>query len=420
MDRNHGRQLFCWHAFDHPIPSAGYEALVEQFVDVCGGLPLSLLVLGRLVHGRDHRFWELKLNKARETLPRDVKQRLRLSFDALEDEEKQVFIDIACFYLGKPTCMAERICGSSGWDAQNALQTLKDKCLLEEEEAKIWDEIGYGSSQLKIVLRMHDHLRDLGREMAGELSSPRRLWHPRDLESLELMGLQAILAETNVRCFHSFSDDAMGCGVTFFLGQSDSCVDTSASLLWVELAYNFNILSWVGRQILQHENDITERHLQNLQYLKICGGRFKTLWENPRQHQLSTSWRDLHGVSGSADPLKLRELIIRQCPELEEVPSLARLSCMEKIEIDSCDKLQNITLPTALITLSVQRCTYLQRVVGSSDLIKLTELIITGCPELEEVPSLSRLSCMEKIHIDFCDKLQNITLPTTLITLCKE
>ncbi|XP_057834192.2 disease resistance protein Roq1-like isoform X1 [Cryptomeria japonica] len=179
MDRNNGRQLFCWHAFDHPLPRAGYEALVEQFVDVCGGLPLSLLVLGRLVHGRDHRFWKSNLNKARETLPRDAKQRLRISFNALEDEEKQVFMDIACFFLGKPKCMAERICEISGWDAQNALQTLKDKCLLEEEE-KPWYVNGKG----KIVLRMHDHLRDLGREMALEFSPPHRLWRPQDLESL--------------------------------------------------------------------------------------------------------------------------------------------------------------------------------------------------------------------------------------------
>ncbi|GLJ56732.1 hypothetical protein SUGI_1255180 [Cryptomeria japonica] len=32
---------------------------------------------------------------------------------------------------------------------------------------------------------MHDHLRDLGREMALELSRPHRLWHPQDLISLE-------------------------------------------------------------------------------------------------------------------------------------------------------------------------------------------------------------------------------------------
>ncbi|GLJ58078.1 hypothetical protein SUGI_1414870 [Cryptomeria japonica] len=37
MDRNYGRELFCWHAFGQPHPSSGYEKLVDSFVDVCGG-----------------------------------------------------------------------------------------------------------------------------------------------------------------------------------------------------------------------------------------------------------------------------------------------------------------------------------------------------------------------------------------------
>ncbi|GLJ33670.1 hypothetical protein SUGI_0676700 [Cryptomeria japonica] len=275
MDRNNGRQLFCWHAFDHPLPRAGYEALVEQFVDVCGGLPLSLLVLGRLVHGRDHRFWKSNLNKARETLPRDAKQRLRISFNALEDEEKQVFMDIACFFLGKPKCMAERICEISGWDAQNALQTLKDKCLLEEEE-KPWYVNGKG----KIVLRMHDHLRDLGREMALEFSPPHRLWRPQDLESLymqEWTGLQTILSKTKIRCLYRMSFGSSH--ATLFLGQSDSCVDTSASLLWLEVKGD----GYVHPEITEQSKILSYVPLQNLQYLKISGGLFKTLWENRRQ-----------------------------------------------------------------------------------------------------------------------------------------
>ncbi|GLJ24393.1 hypothetical protein SUGI_0465870 [Cryptomeria japonica] len=125
-----------------------------------------------------------------------------------------------------------------------------------------------------IGLRMHDHLRDLGREMALELSSPKRLWHPRDLESLQFTGLKTILAKINARCFHSIHDNSLGCRVTFFLGQSDSCVEMSASLLWLKLdGPSFGAIesqasfpSWIP--------------LQNLQCLKIWDREFKTLFEN--------------------------------------------------------------------------------------------------------------------------------------------
>ncbi|GLJ33118.1 hypothetical protein SUGI_0666510 [Cryptomeria japonica] len=81
-------------------------------------------------------------------------------------------MDIVCFFVGKRKSIAERVWEGSGWNGQHALETLKDKCLVELEGIKN-DE-----------LRMHDHLRDLGREMAPEFGPPHRLWRPADLKYL--------------------------------------------------------------------------------------------------------------------------------------------------------------------------------------------------------------------------------------------
>ncbi|GLJ06480.1 hypothetical protein SUGI_0040170 [Cryptomeria japonica] len=177
MDKDQGSELFCWHAFDQPMnPSSGYEELVNSFVNVCGGLPLSLQVLGRHVRGRNEDYWRKRI--------------------------------------------AEKVWEVSGWNYQHALQTLRDKCLLEETD---------------IYLRMHDHLRDLGREMAFELGPPHRLWRHQDLEYLESRGFRKILTKTNIRCFHSIFDKSMNSQVTFFFGQTVICGETSASLLWLEI-----------------------------------------------------------------------------------------------------------------------------------------------------------------------------------------
>ncbi|GLJ33362.1 hypothetical protein SUGI_0671170 [Cryptomeria japonica] len=96
MGRSHARELFCWHAFDQAHPCNGYEELSDDFVNACGGLPLSLQVLGRHVRGRNHSYWSSELTKAEKMLHWDVKQRLRISFDSLDNEEKQVFMDLHC------------------------------------------------------------------------------------------------------------------------------------------------------------------------------------------------------------------------------------------------------------------------------------------------------------------------------------
>ncbi|KAH9289089.1 hypothetical protein KI387_033206, partial [Taxus chinensis] len=199
MNTNDGRELFCWHSFGQSHPASGYEYLVEHFLQVCGGLPLSLQVLGRHVYGKPEHYWQLELGKARRSMHRDIKDRLKISFDALDWEEKQIFMDISCFFANKPKSVAIRSWEGSGWSAHLALERLKDKCLVEEIEIgrgrldltpawpsflrlRMHDHLrDEGTDQ---VLGMHDHLRDLGREMANELTSPHRLWNPQYLKSL--------------------------------------------------------------------------------------------------------------------------------------------------------------------------------------------------------------------------------------------
>ncbi|GLJ06503.1 hypothetical protein SUGI_0040510 [Cryptomeria japonica] len=127
---------------------------------------------------------------------------------------------------------------------------------------------------------------------------------------------------------------------------------------------------------------------------------------------------DLQGVEGSGDLSNLIEMHIIKCLKLENLPSFFNLNCLEKIELGNFNNLQRVTLPTTLISLSLRSCRDLQGVEGASDLSKLIELYIIQCPKIEEFPKFSNLNCLEKIELDNCNNLQNITLPTTLISLC--
>lgn len=68
---------------------------------------------------------------------------------------KEIFLDIACFFLGEDGDKAKRIWGEVG------VQNLQDKCLLELDENN--------------KIKMHDHIRDMGRKIAEKGSKPLRL-----------------------------------------------------------------------------------------------------------------------------------------------------------------------------------------------------------------------------------------------------
>lgn len=93
---------------------------------------------------------------------------------------------------------------------------------------------------------------------------------------------------------------------------------------------------------------------------------------------------------------KLEDLSICECPEVEELPSFAKLSNLKMIAINSCEKLHNITLPTTVIELTVQGCRELHRVA------------ISERPKVGELPILARMYCLKSISIDSCEKLENI------------
>jgi hypothetical protein len=168
LSLHHSQELFCLYAFNQLHPAEGYEDLVIRVLDACHGLPLSLKVIGALLHLESPEFWEAQLRKLSKVLPTEIQSRLQISYDSLDKQEKEIFLDTACFFIGINRDTAIKLWDGSGWEGSLALGTLESKCLVTVDEEN--------------CIRMHDHLRDLGRDLADKEppGCPRRLWRPTD------------------------------------------------------------------------------------------------------------------------------------------------------------------------------------------------------------------------------------------------
>lgn len=164
LSSQHSRELFCSYAFSRPRPFLGFGDLVDKFLKECHGLPLSLKVLGALLSGNyDRSFWEDQLDSLQQILPTEIERILKISYDALNKEEQQIFLDIACFFTGNNKNMALRIWNGSGWKGWLGFQNLQRRCLVEVDGEK--------------NIRMHDHLREMGRKIANASEMRRLFWH---------------------------------------------------------------------------------------------------------------------------------------------------------------------------------------------------------------------------------------------------
>ncbi|GLJ14936.1 hypothetical protein SUGI_0243760 [Cryptomeria japonica] len=329
MYGNHATELFRRHAFRGNAPTFPCGQLVEKFVEFCGGLPLSLKVLGTHVCGRDENYWKLELEKVGNIHPNEVMQCLKISFDSLEEEEKQIFMDIACFFSGKSKDMAIRIWKASQWKwAEHAVQILLDKCLVEVEHDE--NEATYSFRKERgDVFRIHDHLRDLGRQMADKCLTPPRLWRAESLSSMQEKGFRKILEETNDRCYDNFWDSSFSSRIEYFIGNSNNGSGTSSTaLLWlgVDQARWERIPSWIP--------------LTQLQYLGVWG--------------LQEMWRIPSGQIDTQDSFQLRWLMLHGCRRLQNLPALMKMlnHLEELIIIEGESSIEGTSLSKSLAKLS--------------------------------------------------------------------
>ncbi len=175
LEEENARELFMLHAFkDENCVTNDLKIISMDIIKACGGLPLSLEVLGcYLCDTRDLETWKSALyelkggrNITRSPDNEMLWKTLRISYDHLIKTHKDMFLDIACFFVGlkKKTFCRVYWNGNDSSSLMVILKNLKDRFLIK------WAEDG--------TLYMHEQLRDMGRNIATEVTMSRFIWKP--------------------------------------------------------------------------------------------------------------------------------------------------------------------------------------------------------------------------------------------------
>ncbi|KAH9289179.1 hypothetical protein KI387_033296 [Taxus chinensis] len=420
LDHHHAEQLFCWHAFLQPYPVDGFEDLVQEFLTACNGLPLSLKVLGGQLYRNSTDYWRSQLDKISRVMPQDIKMQLKVSYDALDGEEQEIFLDIACFFIREKNTLAITIWDGSGWSGLHSLQTLVNKSLVElDPEGRI---------------RMHDHLRDLGREIANR-QSPFRIWIQDQTSNIQKTGekslmIRGIVAATTVeespRCtshyqppFHhlmelrsnssNLTSSSLGLKL---LVVKDHFFDEQFSQLSKDLVW----LRWFD---FYHKDFPSWLSLGNLRVLELYNAMdLEFLWKT-NEHL----------------PIQLREMTIKGAYRLQCFPrSIKYLKHLRKVCLHAhsefVDLPEELCFLQSLEHLELIDCVNLSSLPSQfGNLANLRYIVFYGCRRLTLLPvSFKRLKHLQHLDLSFCenltigkDILENITkLEKLNFTYCKK
>ena len=171
LNSDEALELFSLNAFRKNSPTTDCIEVAKTVANYCKGNPLALNVLGSSFGGKSKERWKDAVEKLKRLPNNEIQNVLKMSYDELDRLQKDIFLDIACFFQGKDRDHVERILDACDFSASVGIDDLIDKSLLTVVSNK---------------LRMHGLLQEMGQEIVRQQSikNPRkrsRLWLAKDV-----------------------------------------------------------------------------------------------------------------------------------------------------------------------------------------------------------------------------------------------
>ncbi|CAN1814509.1 Disease resistance protein L6 [Linum perenne] len=375
MNYDYSLQLFSKHAFQIDYPSKEFKMLSQEIIKMAAGLPLALKVLGSLLYNRDTKFWEEKLVELRKIpcTSDKVQETLKISYNELSRNEKRMFLDISCCFVGEDKDWPFYMWEDCDLYPESGIKTLLLRALIKiDEKNKFW---------------MHDHIRDLGRAIVvGEdVENPCNrsiIWSNVDAVDLLKNGKGTDVVEmmrVDLGYEHKLTNKELNklkglryldvkCGSL----SGDFC-DVLANLRWIRLRSHCQIP--------------TNLNIKNCVILDLVDS------------QVKSEWRGWKGIKYAG---KLKVLKLRECGYIDKFPDVSSCVGLEVIHVTYSLRMTGVLDISSFTNLKslVLDNTGITELRGDIGLLhNLQEIVIKDC-ELRETPAaIFKLSSLQILNL---------------------
>ncbi|KAM5551830.1 hypothetical protein ABKV19_026607 [Rosa sericea] len=380
-------QLLSLKAFKKYPPPEDYFHLCSLILAYAQGLPLSLVVLGFFLFGRSADEWASAIDRLKNTPHKHIIEVLRISFDGLDEKDKEIFLHIACFYKGKDKDRVTQILDYCQLNPVIGLSVLADRSLITITNNELW---------------MHDLLQELGWEIVREQSPKEpgkhsRLWSHEDINNvlkknkgtdsiqgivMELTELQ--VAHWNPEAFSNLSQLSLLHIRNVDLPKGLTCLSNSLRLL-----------EWTGYP-LRSLPKIFEA--DELIELNLCHSNIKQLWK------------------GTKNFYKLKFIKLCHSQNIVETPDLAGVQNLETLDVEGCSHLvrihESLGFLKKLIVLNLKDCKSLKRLPSRIEMESLETLILSNCSKVTKIPEFA--GNMERLSVLYLDETAIEALPVSI------
>ncbi|XP_061995681.1 TMV resistance protein N-like [Rosa rugosa] len=445
-------ELFSKYAFRTNKPSEGYDAISSRAAKYAYGLPLALKVLGALLVNRTTvQEWEYELEKIKKvpitSLDNNIGRVLWASYNGLDEYQKKIFLDIACFFKRMDKDFVTKFHESCGFFPQNGLRVLEERSLVTVSRDG--------------ELEMHDLIQEVGRDIVHRQSTEdpgmrSRLWSSEDVLQvlaqntatkvegiiLDLSKFKEVYVNDEVfvsmrrlrllQLYEYYYEDEY----EYDYGSAWNDYDYGSA--WNDYDYgskltrpadyepcvqyvseNLQFLSQELRFLVWHGCPLKSFPInflpKNLIYVDMRYSRIEQLWEGtrPLQDLVHIDLRYSKYLIKTPDftgATNLKKLKLKGCTSLLEVhPSISALKSVVELDLRGCSNLKKF--PNISRNMKKLRDLYIGETAitempsSINDLSGLKTLGLAGCRELRSLPSSIHMKSLQSLNLSGCSKL---------------
>ncbi|XP_021821338.1 TMV resistance protein N-like isoform X2 [Prunus avium] len=359
-------ELFSQNAFKKNQPEEGFLELSRCFVHYAKGLPLALTTLGSSLYDRGQDTWKSSLDNLGKIHNPTIFHSLKVSYDRLEEIDKKILLDIACFHKGKDE---EQVIG-----ILNSIYNISSRIRIDvliEKSLLIMDKFNNPNR-----VQMHDLIQEMAwkivhLESRGDPCQFSRLWLRDDISHVFMHNLEMRAIEGIVLRLPKLEAVPWNCTKAFNemhglrLLDFDNVVFSSCPKF---LPNSLRIMHWSSYPSKSLPSGF-EPHL--LSKLEMWNSKLVRLWD------------------GAQDFPNLKYMDLSNSDKLTSIPDFTRIPNLEELDLEGCEKLGEVHSSIAVHK-------------------KLKVLILDECKSIKSLPSELEMDSLEFFSLRGCSKLKMI------------
>ncbi|KAI9128652.1 hypothetical protein K1719_000135 [Acacia pycnantha] len=343
LNHKESLELLIWMAFGKKQVDYDprYKDVVERVIHYASGLPLGLELIGSDLYDKNVREWESMLDERERTPHANIQQILKVSYDGLQQPEKESFLDIACFYNGSGLEYVKKMVGIvHGYDpADYHIGVLVDKCLIRIDNfsnyiRRVLEECE-GTSEIIVIIQLESF-------KCIEID-----WDGKAFKSMK--NLKILILEN----------------AKFSLGP-------------IYLPNSLALLRWRGYPSSSLPDGFRPKYLVELDLRESNFSNLSSIVESVCEM-----------ISHKA---LLSVMNFRGCKYIEKIPNLSSLPSLKKLQLSSCTNLIEIDNSVGqllkLEILGVYNCTQLRTFPSELNTPSLVHLDLDYCRNLNFFPEI--------------------------------